>query len=109
MQPNVFTPQPSQSLPSYDDDIDNEPPLLEELGIDVGNIWLRMKGIAFFKRLYEEVLRDADLGGPIVIILALGLCLLLAGKLVSQGTYLSRSVRVPAHRRMACRRPMRAH
>mmetsp|Transcript_39039 Transcript_39039/g.105684 ORF Transcript_39039/g.105684 Transcript_39039/m.105684 type:complete len:264 (-) Transcript_39039:73-864(-) len=82
MQSNVFTPQPQQQMPSYDDDIENEPPLLEELGIDVGNIWLRMKGIAFFKKLDEEVLRDADLGGPIVIILALGLCLLLAGKLV---------------------------
>jgi len=83
MQPSVFTPQQQQtSMPSYDDDFENEPPLLEELGIDVGNIWLRMKGIAFFKKLDEEVLRDADLGGPILIILALGLCLLLAGKLV---------------------------
>mmetsp|Transcript_112088 Transcript_112088/g.327872 ORF Transcript_112088/g.327872 Transcript_112088/m.327872 type:complete len:266 (+) Transcript_112088:138-935(+) len=83
MQPNVFTPQQQpQAMPSYDDDVENEPPLLEELGIDVGNIWLRMKGIAFFKRLDEEVLRDADLGGPLVIIFALGFCLLLAGKLV---------------------------
>lgn len=81
-QPSVFTPQPQQPMPSYDDDIENEPPLLEELGIDVGNIIQRMKGIAMFKTLDEEVLRDADLGGPIVIILALGLCLLLAGKLV---------------------------
>jgi len=84
MQPGVFTPQVSQvSTPGgYDDDFENEPPLLEELGIDVGSIWLRMKGIAFFKPLDEETLRDADLSGPFLIILALGLCLLLGGKLV---------------------------
>lgn len=84
MQPGVFTPQVSQvSAPGgYDDDFENEPPLLEELGIDVGSIWLRMKGIAFFKPLDEETLRDADLSGPFMIILALGFCLLLGGKLV---------------------------
>jgi len=78
MQPGFF---PSvQSNTSYDD-IENEPPLLEELGINVEHIILRMKGIMFFKRLEDDVLRDADLSGPIAIILALAMCLLLAGKM----------------------------
>merc|ERR1719510_473059 len=41
-----------------------------------------MKGIAFFKRLDEEVLREGDLTGPLVVILALNLCLMLSGKVV---------------------------
>lgn len=66
---------------SYDDDVDNEPPLLEELGINVEHILLRMQGVALFKKLDEEILRDADLSGPLMICLTLGLALLLAGKL----------------------------
>lgn len=78
-----ITPSAPTSVPqSYDDDFENEPPLLEELGIDVGKIWLRMKGIAFFKRLDEEELREGDLTGPLVVIISLGACLMLAGKLV---------------------------
>ncbi|CAK9067162.1 unnamed protein product [Durusdinium trenchii] len=40
-----------------------------------------MRGVALFKKLDEEVLRDADLSGPLMICLTLGLALLLAGKL----------------------------
>lgn len=79
MQAGKFPP-PQQSY-GYDDDIENEPPLLEELGINVEHIVMRMKGIAFFKQIDGEVLRDADLMGPIVIILTLCMCLLLRGKL----------------------------
>lgn len=84
MQPGVFTPQtPQVAGPGgYDDDFENEPPLLEELGIDVASIWLRMKGIAFFKPLDEGTLKDSDLSGPLLIVFALGFCLLLSGKLV---------------------------
>lgn len=77
LQPGAFPPAHSSSF----DDMENEPPLLEELGINVEHIWLRMQGVAFFKRLDEDVLRDADLSGPLVICLALGTALLLAGKL----------------------------
>eukprot|EP00434_Breviolum_minutum_P041844 symbB.v1.2.037227.t1/scaffold5437.1/size27202/1 len=52
-----------------------------ELGINVEHIMLRMQGVALFKKLDEEVLRDADLSGPLMICLTLGLALLLAGKL----------------------------
>eukprot|EP00930_Biecheleria_cincta_P058072 TRINITY_DN43922_c0_g1_i1.p1 TRINITY_DN43922_c0_g1~~TRINITY_DN43922_c0_g1_i1.p1 ORF type:complete len:261 (-),score=48.61 TRINITY_DN43922_c0_g1_i1:177-959(-) len=73
-------PPPSSSS-SYDDDFENEPPLLEELGINLEHIILRMKGVAFFKKLDEEILSDLDLSGPLCICLTLGVCLLLAGKL----------------------------
>eukprot|EP00440_Ansanella_granifera_P044769 gb/GFBE01048522.1/.p1 GENE.gb/GFBE01048522.1/~~gb/GFBE01048522.1/.p1 ORF type:complete len:274 (+),score=44.02 gb/GFBE01048522.1/:1-822(+) len=79
MQPGHFPPPASS--PGFDDDFENEPPLLEELGINVDHIKLRMMGVAFFKQIDEEVLRDADLSGPLVICLTLGMALLLAGKL----------------------------
>jgi len=72
---------------SYDDDPDNEPPLLEELGINVDHIVERMKGVAFFKKVESEVLDDLDLSGPLAIILALGTCLLLAGKITFSYVY----------------------
>merc|ERR1719230_137235 len=40
-----------------------------------------MQGVAFFQKLDQDLLDDADLTGPLVICLALGVCLLLAGKL----------------------------
>jgi hypothetical protein len=81
MQPGHF-PQASQQAPlSYDDDIENEPPLLEELGINVEHIVLRVKGVAMFKTVDQDVLEDADLSGPIAIIMALGMCLMMAGKI----------------------------
>lgn len=84
MQAGVFPQSSHASVSSptgFDDDPDNEPPLLEELGINLEHIVMRMKGIAFFKKLEEDVLRDADLSGPLVICLALGMFLMLAGKL----------------------------
>jgi hypothetical protein len=87
MQPGNFPPPGSvgpggtQSL-SYVDDPDNEPPLLEELGINVEHIIARIKGVAFFQKVDEETLRDADLCGPVAIVLCLAGALLLTGKLV---------------------------
>lgn len=60
---------------------EEDPPLLEELGIDVYAIWLRMQGIAFFKTVPPEIVQNVDMSGPILIIFALGTCLLLHGKL----------------------------
>ncbi|CAE8738441.1 unnamed protein product, partial [Polarella glacialis] len=68
-----FFPQSTSMPSSYDDDFENEPPLLEELGINVEHIILRMQGVAFFKKLDEDILRDADLSGPLLICLTLGL------------------------------------
>lgn len=64
-------------------DYDNEPPLLEELGIDFKLIFNRTISIIIpFKRLpamSDE--SDSDLAGPLVICLLLGSCLLLSGKI----------------------------
>jgi hypothetical protein len=73
-----FNPSPQMS---YTDDPDNEPPILEELGINVANIKERMLGVALFKKLDHDILDDADLSGPLVIGAGLGCCLLLMGKL----------------------------
>merc|ERR1719188_670987 len=75
------------AAPSYEDDIDNEPPILEELGINVEHIMLRMKGVAFSKQVEQEVLEDLDLSGPLAIILALSTCLLCAGKITFSYVY----------------------
>lgn len=80
-QPSNF-PSPPQNQHGYDDDdIDNEPPLLEELGINVEHIWLRIQGVAFFKKVDSEILADSDLMGPAGIASALALCMVFSGKL----------------------------
>eukprot|EP00929_Paragymnodinium_shiwhaense_P069195 TRINITY_DN34906_c0_g1_i1.p1 TRINITY_DN34906_c0_g1~~TRINITY_DN34906_c0_g1_i1.p1 ORF type:complete len:323 (-),score=62.27 TRINITY_DN34906_c0_g1_i1:216-1184(-) len=81
-QPDAMQRSPTMQQASCDDDFENEPPLLEELGVNVGNIVLRMKGIAFFAKVDEAVLRDSDLSGPAIIVGALCLCLLLRGRLI---------------------------
>merc|ERR1712232_1361836 len=70
----------SQTL-QYVDDPDNEPPLLEELGINVEHIVTRIKGVAFFKTVDQQSLEDADLCGPLAILLGLASALFLTGKL----------------------------
>jgi len=89
--PGSFPQQPGTgfnppSAPVTDFDIDNEPPLLEELGINVDHVWQRMQGIAFFKKLDEDILRDLDLTGPLVILFGLLVCLTLSGKFVGGST-----------------------
>ena len=63
------------------DDFENEPPLLEELGINFSNIWQKTLYVMIpRKNLKTDVLSDGDLAGPIIFIFALGFCLLCAGK-----------------------------
>jgi len=60
---------------------ENEPPLLEELGINFRHI--ADKTIAVLNPIREpssELLGDTDLAGPLIFCLAFGVCLLLAGK-----------------------------
>lgn len=80
VSPTFFNPGSGPQPTSYDD-VDNEPPLLEELGINVEHILQRIKGVVFFKQVDQEVLVDLDLSGPLAIIMALACCLLLAGKI----------------------------
>ena len=62
------------------DEFENEPPLLEELGIDVDHIWKRIQSVVFFRKIGEELINDLDMGGPLFIALALGILLMFAGK-----------------------------
>merc|ERR1719221_1303815 len=79
---------PSSAGPSFDDDdFENEPPILEELGINIDHILLRMQGIALFKKIDEDILRDTDLSGPLAILLVLATCLGLAGKVLLSYLY----------------------
>uniref|UniRef100_A0A0N5AWC3 Protein YIPF n=1 Tax=Syphacia muris TaxID=451379 RepID=A0A0N5AWC3_9BILA len=61
------------------EDYDNEPPLLEELGINFSHIW--EKTLAVLNPVGSVVIADQDLAGPLVFCLLFGASLLLHGKL----------------------------
>jgi len=64
-----------------DEDYANEPPLLEELGVNFEHILSRTKAVLQpFKPADLEALADGDLTGPLVFCLCLGFSLLLQGK-----------------------------
>ena len=66
-----------QSYASFDD----EPPLLEELGINLPIIWKKTTHILLpTSRVNSMMMEDGDLCGPIAFLLALGSLLLLTGK-----------------------------
>eukprot|EP00980_Cylindrotheca_fusiformis_P022466 scaffold9342_cov163-Cylindrotheca_fusiformis.AAC.1 len=96
MAPNIFQPQDfigtTTSNNMDDEDFENEPPLLEELGIHFDHILLKTKTVCWpFQRTssgaYDEnemvdaVVQDADLIGPICYCLLLGGEMVLTGKL----------------------------
>eukprot|EP00428_Durinskia_dybowskii_P062651 CAMPEP_0170390184 /NCGR_PEP_ID=MMETSP0117_2-20130122/19009_1 /TAXON_ID=400756 /ORGANISM="Durinskia baltica, Strain CSIRO CS-38" /LENGTH=229 /DNA_ID=CAMNT_0010646209 /DNA_START=28 /DNA_END=714 /DNA_ORIENTATION=- len=62
-------------------DYDNEPPLLEELGINFDHIWAKTQAVLIpTKQINAHILDDSDLAGPLCFCLLLGSCLLLSGK-----------------------------
>lgn len=84
-------------------DYENEPPLLEELGIHFDHIWAKTQAVLiptkvcfrkytllstlpshhtffFVQQINAHILDDADLAGPLCFCLLLGSCLLLSGK-----------------------------
>eukprot|EP00903_Cladosiphon_okamuranus_P015888 g14674.t1 len=64
-----------------DEDYENEPPLLEELGINFEHIWSKTLAVILpTKKIDINYLDDTDLAGPLVFCLCFGLCLLLTGK-----------------------------
>ena len=83
--PKLATMQSSSNL--GDDDLENEPPLLEELGINLQHIFIKTRAVvlplARFGHETQSVMHDDtdDLAGPLVFALALGGELLLTGKL----------------------------
>jgi hypothetical protein len=90
-QPNVFDPnsaikQVSNNMSSVEEDYDNEPPLLEELGVNFPHIYSKSRAVLFpygkhAKNLEHDVMDDNDLAGPLAFALGLGGELLLSGKL----------------------------
>ncbi|KAH1169510.1 protein YIPF7 isoform X2 [Mauremys reevesii] len=66
---------------SYADSFDEEPPLLEELGINFDHIWQKTLTVLNpIKPADGSIMNETDLTGPMVFCLALGATLLLAGK-----------------------------
>ncbi|CAH8518955.1 unnamed protein product [Heterobilharzia americana] len=65
-----------------EEDYENEPPLLEELGINFSHILQKTSSVLLpFKESPQEVLDDTDLAGPLVFCLLFGCTLLFAGKI----------------------------
>mmetsp|Transcript_14022 Transcript_14022/g.21227 ORF Transcript_14022/g.21227 Transcript_14022/m.21227 type:complete len:283 (-) Transcript_14022:115-963(-) len=62
-------------------DFENEPPLLEELGINFDHIGQKTLAVMIpTKVLPQEIMVDTDMAGPLIFCLLLGFCLLLSGK-----------------------------
>lgn len=57
-----------------------EPPLLEDLGIDLENIKTKTIAVLTLKKCDEKFLVEADMSGPLLLALAFGGLLLLSGK-----------------------------
>jgi hypothetical protein len=72
----------SRISPSGEEDYANEPPLLEELGINMSHIVIKTKAVLHPLAAHDPHLTDdTDLAGPLAFALALGLTLLLTGKI----------------------------
>ncbi|CAI2374164.1 unnamed protein product [Moneuplotes crassus] len=59
----------------------NEPPLLEDLGINPKQIMRKVLSVISLKKINREIVEDADLAGPILIAIIFGTLLLLRGKI----------------------------
>ncbi|KFQ34155.1 PREDICTED: protein YIPF7 [Merops nubicus] len=79
LQP-MYNPDTLSHL-GYTDGFDEEPPLLEELGINFEHIWQKTLTVLNpMKPADGSIMNETDLTGPMVFCLALGATLLLAGK-----------------------------
>lgn len=77
-QPSAYSIPPSiQNTGSFED----EPPLLEELGINTSVILRKTLNILNPIRLNADLHEDGDLSGPFVFVMLFGLFQLLAGKI----------------------------
>ncbi|XP_035482283.1 protein YIPF5 [Scophthalmus maximus] len=76
----TYTPSPAQSM--YSSGFDDEPPLLEELGINFDHIWQKTLTVLHPLKVADgSIMNETDLAGPMVFCLAFGATLLLAGKI----------------------------
>lgn len=79
---SILTPAARAPL-SYDsqNSFEDEPPLLEELGINFDHIYQKTLAVLNpMKQTHAEIINDKDLAGPLVFCLAFGVSLLLHGK-----------------------------
>jgi len=66
----------------YGGGFEDEPPLLEELGIDFNHIIEKTKVVMNpMRNINQEIVNETDLAGPLVFAFGLASCLLLAGKM----------------------------
>ncbi|XP_070835758.1 protein YIPF7-like [Chaetodon trifascialis] len=73
---------PDESVGSTGTDyLEEEPPLLEELGINLDHIWQKALTVLNpFKPADGSIMNETDLTGPIIFCIALGVTLMMAGK-----------------------------
>lgn len=58
-----------------------EPPLLEELGIDMRNVVKKLKTTTLLQKPLEDFMEESDMTGPILLMTCLGMLLLLKRKI----------------------------
>nr|XP_006128610.1 protein YIPF5 isoform X1 [Pelodiscus sinensis]XP_006128611.1 protein YIPF5 isoform X1 [Pelodiscus sinensis] len=76
----TYTPTTAQSF--YGSTFEDEPPLLEELGINFDHIWQKTLTVLHPLKVADgSIMNETDLAGPMVFCLAFGATLLLAGKI----------------------------
>lgn len=82
--------QPTQAYPPptpqtfYGDSFEEEPPLLEELGINFDHIWQKTLTVLHPLRASDgSIMNETDLAGPVVFCLAFGATLLLCPGILS--------------------------
>eukprot|EP00879_Flechtneria_rotunda_P024268 GHRR01025720.1.p1 GENE.GHRR01025720.1~~GHRR01025720.1.p1 ORF type:complete len:154 (+),score=53.10 GHRR01025720.1:403-864(+) len=74
-----YAPPPSTTAMAYNNTFEDEPPLLEELGIDLAAILQKTKAI-LLHQMKSSSLDDLDFGGALIFLLLLGGLHLLLGK-----------------------------
>lgn len=66
----------------YGGGFEDEPPLLEELGINIEHIFLKTKLVLNpLRSISQDVVNETDLAGPLVFVFTLASMLLLSGKM----------------------------
>ncbi|KAL8426685.1 hypothetical protein Efla_005942 [Eimeria flavescens] len=79
--PSAAAAAAATAAPSDSEDLfENEPPLLEDLGINPQDIWKRTKAVLLFNKADHDLLAECDLCGPLMVSLLLAFILFLAGK-----------------------------
>ncbi|KAG9275218.1 protein YIPF5-like isoform X1 [Astyanax mexicanus] len=77
----VFQPSAPPGAPETTDSFEEEPPLLEELGINFDHIWQKTLTVLNpLKPADGSIMNETDLTGPVLFCIALGITLLMAGK-----------------------------